>query len=180
MRFFLLLGACLVFTQPVLAQQPGEQVLEAGKAVFSEMERRVIREVLNRTGLPDVTQTKEDKNDDRDRYSHKGRDRDRDEDDDDRQGKKDKGDKHKDKDKAKGKDKGLPPGLAKKKELPPGLAKRSTLPPGLQKEALPQELEDRLPPPPAGTERVIVDSSVILVEKGTEIILDVIENVLTK
>ena len=66
---------------------------------------------------------------------------------------------------------GLPPGLAKKAHLPPGLAKRDTLPPGLEKRELPRELKRRLPPPPVGTERVIVDNSVLLIEQGTQIVV---------
>ncbi len=89
--------------------------------------------------------------------------------------------------KAKGKGKGksgkLPPGLAKKKELPPGLQKQlergGTLPPGLAKRSLPDELDEKLGDPAEDTERVIVDNDVVLIEKGTGIILDVLEDVLS-
>ena len=78
----------------------------------------------------------------------------------------------------KGKSKGLPPGLAKKESLPPGLAKqlseRGTLPPGLAKRDLPPDLESRLPPPAEGTERVIVDNDVVLIQAATRKILDVL------
>lgn len=72
---------------------------------------------------------------------------------------------------------GLPPGLARKNGLPPGLAKRQQLPPGLAKRSLPSDLESRLPRRTV-TERVIVGDDVILIEKGTEIVLDVIRDVL--
>lgn len=86
----------------------------------------------------------------------------------------------KNKGKRKGK-KGLPPGLAKKNELPPGLARQlernGRLPPGLEKRRLPDGLESRLPPPPHGHERVIVDRDVVLVEKVTGIIKDILRDV---
>jgi len=67
---------------------------------------------------------------------------------------------------------GLPPGLQKQLErngtLPPGLAKRE-LPPGLQK---------KLGAAPPGTERVIAGNDMVLLEKATGKILDVITGVL--
>lgn len=75
----------------------------------------------------------------------------------------------------KGKGKGLPPGLAKKQQLPPGLAKRQTLPPGLQKRALPGDLIRQLPPPHPDTERVVIDNKVLLIQKTTHLILDIID-----
>ena len=79
------------------------------------------------------------------------------------------------------KQKGLPPGLAKKQQLPPGLQKQlernGTLPPGLAKRELPQDLEYRLPPVPEGMERVIADTNVILVEKASGIIRDIIKDI---
>lgn len=81
--------------------------------------------------------------------------------------------------KGNGRGNGLPPGLAKRDQLPPGLAKRGNrLPPGLTKGDLPPDLERRLPPPAKGTERVIVDDDVLLIQKGTNLILDVLEGVL--
>ena len=75
--------------------------------------------------------------------------------------------------------KGLPPGLAKKDKLPPGLEKQlqknGTLPPGLAKRSLPSDLERRLPPPPKGYERQIIeDATVVLVNKATGKIADII------
>jgi hypothetical protein len=84
-----------------------------------------------------------------------------------------------------GPSKGLPPGLAKRGgKLPPGLQKHleknGTLPPGLQKrlEPLPQDLTLRLPGLPDYWERVIHERDVILVDRQTNRILDIIENVI--
>lgn len=82
--------------------------------------------------------------------------------------------------KAKKNKKGLPPGLAKKKELPPGLSKQlernGTLPPGLAKRDLPYDLESRLPILPKTHERVIVNEDILLIEKATGRILDILIN----
>jgi len=79
---------------------------------------------------------------------------------------------------------GLSPGLAKRGgKLPPGLQKHlernGTLLPGLQKkiEPLPVELEQRLPPLPAEWRRVVVETDVILIDRRTNKILDIIEDV---
>ncbi len=83
------------------------------------------------------------------------------------------------KDKHGGKGKGLPPGLAKRDSLPPGLAKRETLPPGLAKRSLPADLEEQLPPPPAGYERQIIgDAAVVLIDKATGKVADIIKDIL--
>ena len=80
--------------------------------------------------------------------------------------------------------KGLPPGLAKKGKLPPGLQKHldknGKLPPGLQKrlEPLPPDLEVRLPRLPDYWERVILQEHVVLIDRRTQRILDIIENVI--
>jgi hypothetical protein len=80
--------------------------------------------------------------------------------------------------------KGLPPGLAKKGKLPPGLQKHldknGKLPPGLQKrlEPLPRDLEVRLPRLPDYWERVILQEHVVLIDRRTQRILDIIENVI--
>ena len=80
-------------------------------------------------------------------------------DDDDGKGKKGKKKKNK---KSKGKGKG------RGKGMPPGLAKRD----------LPAGLESKLPPPPKGLERIIAGDDVVLLEKATGKILDVIQGVL--
>ncbi len=83
--------------------------------------------------------------------------------------------------KKKNKKKGLPPGLAKKEKLPQGLAKQleknGTLPPGLAKRDLPADLESELPDPVEGLERAIVDNTVVLVEKATGRIIDILKDV---
>jgi len=87
------------------------------------------------------------------------------------------------KSKKKNKKKGLPPGLAKKEKLPPGLAKQlqrnGTLPPGLAKRGLPNDLNSELSDPAEGLERAIVDNAVVLVEKATRRIVDIIREVIT-
>jgi hypothetical protein len=81
--------------------------------------------------------------------------------------------------------KGLPPGLAKRGgKLPPGLQKHldknGRLPPGLQKrlQPLPVDLDYRLPRLPDTWERVILERNVILMDRRTNRILDIIENVI--
>jgi hypothetical protein len=85
----------------------------------------------------------------------------------------------------KGKQKGLPPGLAKRGgNLPPGLQKQldknGKLPPGLQKrlEPLPVDLDRRLPRLPEYWERVILERDIILIDRRTNRILDIIENII--
>lgn len=79
---------------------------------------------------------------------------------------------------------GLPPGLAKRGgNLPPGLQRHlqrnGMLPPGLQKrlQPFPVELEQRLPRIPEIWRRVILGRHVILLDRRTSRILDIIENV---
>jgi hypothetical protein len=87
------------------------------------------------------------------------------------------------KNKKKNKKKSLPPGLAKKEKLPPGLAKQlernGTLPPGLAKRDLPSDLNAELPKPGEGLERAIVDNAVVLVEKATGRIVDIVKDIVT-
>jgi len=79
---------------------------------------------------------------------------------------------------------GLPPGLAKREQLPPGLQrhleKNGTLPPGLQKKVqpLPESLDKKLPKTPDDVKRVVVAGNVILLEKRTSKILDIVKDVL--
>jgi len=72
---------------------------------------------------------------------------------------------------------GLPPGLAKRDGLPPGLAKRDKLPPGLQHDPLPADLAAKLPPERPGTERTLVGADVVLIDKATNVVLDILRNV---
>jgi Ni/Co efflux regulator RcnB len=73
----------------------------------------------------------------------------------------------------------LPPGLAKKDRLPPGLEKqlvrRGSLPPGLQKriQPIPEDLERRLPPPPPDCAHVVVGGHIVLLNRRTNIIVDI-------
>jgi Ni/Co efflux regulator RcnB len=82
----------------------------------------------------------------------------------------------------KGKSDEMPPGLAKKENLPPGLQKQlqknGTLPPGLAKRDLPSGLEGRLPKR-KGQKRLIVGNDVVLIERATGLVLDILEGVLT-
>lgn len=63
--------------------------------------------------------------------------------------------------------------------MPPGLAmKGGPLPPGIAKKQLPSNLVAQLPPPPQGYERVIVDNDVLLVNIATQVIHDVLTDIL--
>ena len=85
----------------------------------------------------------------------------------------------------KAKKKGLPPGLAKRGgNLPPGLQRKlerdGQLPPGLQKrlEPLPTDLSYRLPRLPEHWERVIVERDIVLIDRRTNRVLDIIEDII--
>ena len=114
------------------------------------------------------------RDDDNGRYREHDRDRYRRYDDDGNDSGKKKGKKHK---KKKSK-KTLPPGLAGKDKLPPGLQKQlernGTLPPGLAKRALPDDLKRMLPRRHPSHERTIVNDDVVLIEKATGRILDIL------
>ncbi len=75
------------------------------------------------------------------------------------------------------KPKKAPPGLAKRERLPPGLAKRDTLPPGLQGRLLPRELESRLAVLPVAYVRVIIGRDVVLMNRDTRVVLDILYGV---
>lgn len=64
--------------------------------------------------------------------------------------------------------KGLPPGIAK------NLERGKPLPPGIAKQQLPSDLIATLPPVPKGHERVIIDGRVVLVDVATQVIRDVL------
>ena len=74
----------------------------------------------------------------------------------------------------------LPPGLAKRDQLPPGLERqlrvRGTLPPGLRKKMrpCPEEIERRLPPPPQGCEHVVIGGHVVLMNRSSYVVMDII------
>ena len=73
--------------------------------------------------------------------------------------------------KGNGKHKGLPPGIAK------NLARGKPLPPGIAKQALPYDLRRALPPVRDGYERIIVDGKILLVEIATQIVRDVLTDI---
>lgn len=131
---------------------------EAAGTIFTDEQIRIIRDVLGAATGQDASESDKAKNrrDGRGKGAATGRG---------------------------GKQQGLPPGLAKRDTLPPGLQMQldrgGRLPPGLAKRDLPADLEARLGRPAVGTERVIVDNDVVLIEKGTEIILDIVKDVLT-
>lgn len=79
----------------------------------------------------------------------------------------------------------LPPGLAKRGgNLPPGLQKHlerdGQLPPGLQKrvEPFPEELERRLPRLPEPYSRVTLGMDILILDRRTQRIMDIVRDVL--
>lgn len=79
----------------------------------------------------------------------------------------------------------LPPGLAKRRgNLPPGLQKHlerdGTLPPGLQKRLtpFPEELERRLPRLPSVYRRGVIGVDVVILDRRTQRIVDIIHDIL--
>ncbi|MDH5309756.1 MAG: anti-virulence regulator CigR family protein [Gammaproteobacteria bacterium] len=70
------------------------------------------------------------------------------------------------------------------KELPPGIARNlargKPLPPGIAKQALPGGLIAMLPPVKPGYERVIVDGRLLLVEVATQIVHDVLSDMILR
>lgn len=166
MRTLIVVLLALMLSQHANAQSTppaqGQSVLgDIAKVVFEEAERRVIKEYYDRVpGAKATDEQDEDKDEPKAAKKSKGKNKNKNA-------------------KGKGRGNGLPPGLAKRDQLPPGLAKRGNqLPPGLMKSDLPPELEKTLPKLPDNVERVVVDTNVILVQKGTDLILDVIEGVL--
>lgn len=79
---------------------------------------------------------------------------------------------------------GLPPGLAKRNgNLPPGLEKQlernGTLPPGLQKklQPCPVEITRQLPPLPAEYQRSVIGAHIVVFNRNTNVIVDVMKDV---
>lgn len=68
--------------------------------------------------------------------------------------------------------KGLPSGIAK------NLQRGKRLPPGIAKQALPTGLNEQLPPPPNGFERIVLSGKVLLVEIATQVIHDVLDDII--
>lgn len=72
----------------------------------------------------------------------------------------------------------LHPELARRNGTPPpGLARRDTLPSGLAVEPLPAELEGRLTPLPRGYVRVRVGGDILLIERSTRVVLDILPDI---
>jgi len=67
---------------------------------------------------------------------------------------------------------GLPPGIAK------NLQRGKPLPPGIAKRALPSSLNALLPPPPDGYERIELSGKVLLVEIATQVIRDILDDII--
>jgi hypothetical protein len=78
---------------------------------------------------------------------------------------------------AKQKPKKAPPGLAKRESLPPGLGKRDRLPPGLRARGLPGDLTARLLPVPADYVRLVIGADVVLMNRNTRVMVDIIRGV---
>ncbi len=66
----------------------------------------------------------------------------------------------------------LPPGIAK------NLARGKPLPPGIAKQALPQSLIVQLPPAADGYERVVIAGKVLLVEIATQVVHDILTDII--
>lgn len=84
-----------------------------------------------------------------------------------------------------GQNSNLPPGLAKRNgNLPPGLQKHlerdGTLPPGLQKrvQPFPVDLERRLPRLPEGYGRVTLGVDILILDRRTQRIVDIVHDIL--
>lgn len=160
MRFLFSLIFLAVFVLPAGAQKL-PTAKEIGNIVFKEVEKRAIEEFFGKKAAKAAEADDDGK---KSKKAKKGKGR------------------GKAKGKGRGRGQGLPPGLAKRGELPPGLQKRlekhGSLPPGLAKRDLPGDLEKKLPKVPEGLERVLAGDNVVLLEKATGKILDVIEGVL--
>ena len=81
-------------------------------------------------------------------------------------------DSHVDKKGGKKGSKPLPPGIAK------NLARGKPLPPGIAKRALPNNLVVQMPPVADGYERVIVAGQILLVEIATQVVHDILVDVI--
>jgi hypothetical protein len=77
---------------------------------------------------------------------------------------------------------GRQPAKKEARQLPPGIAKNlgrgKPLPPGIAKQSLPGDLLGRLPPVAGGYERIIVDRKVLLIDVATQIIHDILTDII--
>ena len=66
------------------------------------------------------------------------------------------------------------------KDMPKGVSKKlkrgGDLPPGIKKTRLPAKLENKLPKRPKNEEYALVDDDILLIDKKTNIILDILED----
>jgi hypothetical protein len=76
------------------------------------------------------------------------------------------------KEKGKRKQGSLPPGIAK------NVARGKPLPPGIAMQVLPDDLRRALPPARDGYERIIVAGKILLVEIATQVVRDVLTDVI--
>ncbi|MBF0251687.1 MAG: hypothetical protein HQL35_13780 [Alphaproteobacteria bacterium] len=161
LRALAILATCL-FAPAAWAQGSGDALRDLA---FTEIEKRLVAEHFG-VAMTDLNvggdkEADDDKDDDADKGKGKS----------------------KDKGHGKDKSKGLPPGLAKRDALPPGLQKRmekhGSLPPGLAKRDLPADLAAKMPKRDDGQEVTVVDDDVVLVDKATGVIIDVIKDVVS-
>ena len=166
-----IVALCLAFAFLFAGPAQSGQV-DASDIIFKEVEKRLIEEYYASRRAPDSRYERHHDDEDgerhRDKHGKSGKSG--------KHGKHEKyGKKHHGKNKKNKHGKhGLPPGLSKRHGLPPGLAKRKRLPPGLAKRDLPHALNDVLPSPSRGTERVVIDNNVVLIQKATGIVLDIL------
>ena len=173
------LGLMLVSVGPALAIEGVRQGHAVADTVFSEIEKKLIREYFD----PQANRDSRDQ-DDRDKPGKaKAKAKNKDRGDHGRGGGGDDVDVDIDID-LDGDDggKGLPPGLAKRDDLPPGLEMQidrfGRLPPGLAKRDLPADLDRRLGALRPGLGRHVVGSDVVLIEVATGIVLDILYDVI--
>ena len=141
-----LLITAFLLTSAVCAETAVDGLKNFGKAVFSEVERKLILDYYQSKYGAD---------------GHKEHDH-------DRYGDSKPGKGHKKSTKRKGNPKGLPPGIAKK------LERGGDMPPGIAKKRLPDDLETRLPPVRNGYERAAIDGEIVLIDIASQQIADVI------
>ena len=183
-----ILAAVLLLSSAAQAQSTGDTLKTM---VFNAAEKRLVRDYFGVTANQQTGDTSAPEWAVKDQRGDDDDDDENDNEDGDKQGKKDKKGKKdkgkskgkKDKDKSKGKSKGLPPGLAKRDQLPPGLQRQlernGRLPAGLAKRDLPADLMSRLPQRADTQEVTVVEGDVVLLDKATGVILDVIKDVVT-
>ncbi len=138
---------CSLVISTTQADTASEAIKDFSKAVFSEVERKLILDYYNSKFGSHARSEPYDEG--RASSPH--------------------GKKHKKNKKGKGKPKGLPPGIAKK------LERGESLPPGIAKKQLPSDLETRLPPVREGFERAEIDGEVVLIEIASQQIADVLK-----